>query len=72
MTVHLSIAADGSIPEAWITDSTFGNPAFEDATTRAATTWTAPEKLRDMELSYELRYDPAAGIYGIDVTVEEE
>jgi hypothetical protein len=71
MTLHLNIADDGSIPDAWITESTFGNPAFEGATAEAAEGWTAPEKIRGMELSYTLVYDPAAGIYGIDVTVEE-
>jgi hypothetical protein len=71
MKLHLNIAADGSIPDAWITESTFGNTAFENATAAAAETWTAPESIRGMELSYLLEYDPAAGIYGIDVTVEE-
>ncbi len=71
MTLHLNIAANGSISNAWITESTFGNAAFENATAAAAETWTAPESIRGMELSYLLEYDPAAGIYGIDVTVEE-
>ncbi|UCE27010.1 MAG: hypothetical protein JSW52_11785 [Candidatus Coatesbacteria bacterium] len=71
MTLHLNIAVDGSIPDAWITESTFGNVAFENATAAAAKTWTAPESIRGMELSYLLEYDPSAGIYGIDVTVED-
>jgi hypothetical protein len=71
MSLHLNIADDGTIPDAWTTESTFGNPPFENATADAATTWTAPEKIRGMELSYTLEYDPAAGIYGLDVSVEE-
>jgi len=71
MVLHLDIAADGAVTAAWITESTFGNAAFENATAAAAETWTAPEKLRGTELSYLLEYDPGAGIYGIDVTVEK-
>ena len=72
-TLHpnLTIAADGTVTAVEIESDTIGDPAFAEAIREEVLTWDMPGSTWDMELGFDLEFDPARDLYGVDAKVEE-
>ena len=72
-TLHpnLTIAADGTVTAVEIESDAIGDPAFAEAIREEILTWDMPDSTWDMELGFDLEFDPARDLYGVDAEVEE-
>ncbi len=72
-TLHpnLTIAADGTVTAVEIESDTIGDPAFAEAIREEVLTWDMPSSTWDMTLGFDLEFDPARDLYGVDAKVEE-
>jgi len=72
-TLHpnLTIASDGAVTAVEIESDTIGDPAFAEAIREEILTWDMPDSTWDMELGFDLEFDPARDLYGVDAEVEE-
>lgn len=72
-TLHpnLTIAADGTVTAVEIESDTIGDAAFAEAVRKEVLTWEMPSSTWNMELGFDLEFDPARDLYGVDVEIEE-
>lgn len=72
-TLHpsLTVGTDGVVAAVEIESDTIGDPAFAKAIREEILTWTMPSSTWDMELGFDLEFDPARDLYGVDAEVEE-
>jgi hypothetical protein len=72
-TLHpnLTIAADGTVTAVEIESDTIGDAAFAEAIRKEVLTWEMPGSTWNMELGFDLEFDPARDLYGVDVEIEE-
>ena len=72
-TLHpnLTIAADGTVTAVEIESDAIGDPAFAEAIREEILTWDMPDSTWDMGLGFDLEFDPARDLYGVDAEVEE-
>jgi hypothetical protein len=72
-TLHpnLTVGAEGNVTAVEIESDTIGDPAFAEAMREEILTWTMPSSTWDMELGFDLEFDPARDLYGVDAKVEE-
>jgi len=68
---NLTIASDGAVTAVEIESDTIGDPAFAEAIREEILTWDMPDSTWDMELGFDLEFDPARDLYGVDAEVEE-
>ena len=72
-TLHpnLTIGADGVVSAVDIESDTIGDAAFAAAIREEILTWKMPSSTWDMTLGFDLEFDPARDLYGVDAKVEE-
>ncbi len=72
-TLHpnLTIAGDGAVTAVEIESDTIGDAAFAGAIREEILTWKMPSSTWDMELGFDLEFDPARDLYGVDAEIEE-
>ena len=68
---NLTVGADGVVTAVEIESDTIGNPAFAEAIREEVLTWDMPGSTWDMKLGFDLEFDPARDLYGVDAKVEE-
>jgi hypothetical protein len=54
-----------------IESDTIGDAAFAEAIREEVLTWEMPGSTWNMELGFDLEFDPARDLYGVDVEIEE-
>lgn len=72
-TLHpnLTIAADGAVTAVSVEADTIGDDAFAEAVREEILTWEMPASTWNMELGFDLEFDPARDLYGVDAEIEE-
>lgn len=72
-TLHpnLTVAGDGAVTAVVIESDTIGDAAFAEAIRKEVLTWKMPGSTWDMELGFDLEFDPARDLYGVDAEIEE-
>ena len=72
-TLHpnLTITVDGTVTAVEIESDTIGDAAFAEAIRKEVLTWEMPGSTWNMELGFDLEFDPARDLYGVDVEIEE-
>jgi hypothetical protein len=72
-TLHpnLTVAADGTVTAVEIESDTIGDAAFAEAIRKEVLTWEMPSSTWNMELGFDLEFDPARDLYGVDAEIEE-
>lgn len=68
---NLSVAADGTVNAVEIEEDTIGDAAFAEAIRKEVLTWEMPASTRNMELGFDLEFDPARDLYGVEAEVED-
>jgi hypothetical protein len=68
---NLSVAADGTVNAVEIEEDTIGDAAFAEAIRKEVLTWEMPESTWSMELGFDLEFDPARDLYGVEAEVED-
>lgn len=68
---NLTITGDGAVTAVEIESDTIGDAAFAEAIREEILTWKMPVSTRDMELGFDLEFDPARDLYGVDADVKE-
>jgi hypothetical protein len=51
-------------------EDTLGDAAFAEAVRAEIRTWQMPKTTWNMQLGFDLEFDPARGLYGVDAKVE--
>jgi len=72
-TLHpnLTVGADGVVTAVEIESDTIGDAAFAGAIREEILTWDMPGSTWDMKLGFDLEFDPARDLYGVDAKIEE-
>lgn len=68
---NLTVAADGTVTAVEVEEDTVGDAAFAEAVRAEILTWKMPETTWNMKLGFDLEFDPARGLYGVDAKIEE-
>jgi hypothetical protein len=68
---QLKVAADGTVNAVEIEEDGIGDAAFAEAVRAEIRTWKMPKTTWNMELGFDLEFDPGRGLYGVDVKAEE-
>ncbi len=68
---NLSVAADGTVNAVTIEEDTMGDAVFAEAIRKEILTWKMPESTWNMELGFDLEFDPARDLYGVEAEVDE-
>jgi len=67
---NLTVAADGTVTAVEIEEDSIGDAAFAEAVRAEIRTWKMPDTTWNMELGFDLEFDPAQGLYGVDAKTE--
>ena len=68
---NLTVSPSGDVSAVVIEEDTVGDAAFAEAVRAEILTWKMPETTWDMKLGFDLEFDPARDLYGVDAKVEE-
>ena len=68
---NLTVSPSGDVSAVVIEEDTVGDAAFAEAVRAEILTWKMPETTWNMKLGFDLEFDPARDLYGVDAKVEE-
>jgi len=72
-TLHpnLTVSPGGDVSAVVIEEDSIGDAAFAEAVRKEILTWDMPETTWNMTLGFDLEFDPARDLYGVDAKIEE-
>jgi hypothetical protein len=68
---NLTVSPGGDVSAVVIEEDSIGDAAFAEAVRKEILTWDMPETTWNMELGFDLEFDPARDLYGVDAEIEE-
>jgi hypothetical protein len=68
---NLTISPEGDVSAVAIEEDSIGDAAFAAAMHDEILTWKMPETTWNMTLGFDLEFDPARDLYGVDAKVED-
>jgi hypothetical protein len=71
-TLHpkLTVSPEGEVTAVELEEDTFGDAAFAESIRAEIRTWKMPQTTWNMQLGFDLEFDPARDLYGVDAKVE--
>jgi hypothetical protein len=68
---NLTVSPSGDVSAVVIEEDSIGDAAFAEAVRKEILTWDMPETTWSMTLGFDLEFDPARNLYGVDAKIEE-
>jgi hypothetical protein len=68
---NLTISPEGDVSAVVIEEDSIGDAAFAEAVRKEILSWDMPETTWNMTLGFDLEFDPARDLYGVDAEIEE-
>lgn len=68
---NLTVSPSGDVSAVAIEEDSIGDAAFAEAIRKEVLTWDMPETTWNMTLGFDLEFDPARDLYGVDAKVED-